>query len=172
MALKTMLQFTYPSLSTNNFKKKRYWWYYTTAKMAKDGIKLVCTDGYKKRYYFVLVSFRVDYKEQVFFTSIKVNMQCSICQVLPKEKKLVTRLWNLWTHQSIWIQLKWQYNDPAIERIRAVDGWFHQQKCSTWDHKYINLYAIVLLDILHIIYKSIMTNLVDWIIKSITEISI
>ena len=29
----------------------------------KDGIELICADGYKRRYYLVLAGFMVDYKE-------------------------------------------------------------------------------------------------------------
>ena len=66
----------------------------------KDGIELVCADGYKKRCYPVLVGFIVDYEEQVVITGIKINMQCSIYHILSKERELVTRLWDLRTHQS------------------------------------------------------------------------
>ena len=55
----------------------------------KNGIKLVCTDNYKRRCYFILIDFMVDYKKQVFIINIKANMQCLICHILPKKKKLV-----------------------------------------------------------------------------------
>ncbi len=55
----------------------------------KDSIELVYADGYKKLCYPVLASFMIDYKEQVFITSIKANMQCWIYHVPLKEKKLV-----------------------------------------------------------------------------------
>ena len=49
-------------------------------------------DGYKRRCYLVLASFLRDYKEQVFITDIKANMQCSVYHVFPKQKELVTKL--------------------------------------------------------------------------------
>ena len=58
----------------------------------KDGNKLICTNGYKKHCYPILAGLMVDYKEQVFITGIKANMQYSICHVPPKERELVTRL--------------------------------------------------------------------------------
>ncbi len=58
---------------------------------SKDGIELVCADGYKRRCYPVLAGLMVDYKEQVLITGIKANMQYSICHVPPKERELVTR---------------------------------------------------------------------------------
>ena len=56
------------------------------------GIELVCVDGYKKHCYPILTGFIVDYTEQVLITGIKTNMQCLICHIPPKEKKLVTQL--------------------------------------------------------------------------------
>ncbi len=91
MALKTMLQCTYPSFSSVDFKKGD-----TTNNVAalleyKDGIEFVCANGYKRRCYPVLAGLMVDYEEQVLITDIKANMQCSICHVPPKERDLVTR---------------------------------------------------------------------------------
>lgn len=41
---------------------------------AKVGIKLVYINGYKKYYYSKLASPIINYKEQVFITSIKTNI--------------------------------------------------------------------------------------------------
>ena len=91
MVLKTMLQHTYPSFhyvelgigDTNDI---------AALLEHKDGIKLVCVDGYKRRCYPVVASLMMDYEDQVLITGIKANMQCSICHVPPKEGELVTRL--------------------------------------------------------------------------------
>ena len=132
----------------------------------------MCANSYKRRCYPVLPGFMVDYKEQVFITGIKANIQCLICHVLLKKRELVTWLWEPQTYQSTWNQLKRQYNDLAIQQNKAADSWLHQQECFAWDHKYINIYAIFLLDILHQLYKSFVTNLVSWITKTIMDISI
>ena len=128
MALKTMLQCTYSSFPSVELRKKD-----TNDVVAlvehKDGIELVCTDGYKRRCYPVLAGLMVDYEEQVFITGIKGNMQCSICYVPPKERELVTRLWEPRTHQSTWTQLERQRNHSAIQRNRAADGWLHEEEC-------------------------------------------
>ena len=91
MALKTMLQPTYLSLLSVKLRKK------DTNNVAilpkyKDGIKLVLADSYKRRCYLVLAGLIVDYEKQVFITSIKANIECSICHIPPKERELVTRL--------------------------------------------------------------------------------
>ena len=43
----------------------------------------------------------IDYKEQILITSIKANMQYPICHVLLKKRDIVTKLWDLQTHESI-----------------------------------------------------------------------
>ena len=80
MALKTMLQHTYPSLLFVELKKE------DTNNVAallehKDDIKLVYLDGYKRYCYLILAGLMVDYEEQVFIIGIKANMQCSICHI-------------------------------------------------------------------------------------------
>ena len=62
MALKTILQRTYPSFFSVKLGKG------DTNDVAalfehKKGIELICADGYKRHYYPVLASFMVDYKE-------------------------------------------------------------------------------------------------------------
>lgn len=46
-------------------------------------------DSYKKHCYLVLADLMANCKEQVLITSIKTNMQCSICHVPLKEKELL-----------------------------------------------------------------------------------
>lgn len=44
----------------------------------------------------------IDYEEQVLTTDIKANIQCRICHVLPKEKEIVIKSWDLQIHESTW----------------------------------------------------------------------
>ena len=53
------------------------------------------TAGYKSCHYSVLAIFIIDYKKQVFITSIKSNIQYLICFILIKKKDLVTPSWEL-----------------------------------------------------------------------------
>ena len=59
----------------------------------KKDIEIRSTDAFKQRCYPVLAGLMIDYKEQVFITGVKVNMQCSICNVSPKERGCVIKLW-------------------------------------------------------------------------------
>ena len=103
---------------------------------------------------------------------LKPNMQCSVYHVLPKKRELVTRSWEPRTHQSTWNQLKQQRNDSAIQRNSTADDWLHQQECFAWDHKHVNICAILLSDILHQLYKGVVRNLVGWMTKTIMDMSI
>ncbi len=99
-------------------------------------------------------------------------MQFPICHVPPKEREIVTKSWDLQTHESTWEQLERQVNNPALQRDKAADGWLHPRESFAWDHEYVNIYAILLSDILHQLYKGVVTNLVSWITKTIIEVSI
>ncbi len=63
-------------------------------------------------------------------------------------------------------------NNRALQRDKTADGWLHPRESFAWDHEYINIHVILLSDILHQLYKDIVTNLVSWIIKTIIEVSI
>ncbi len=63
MALKTMLQHTYPSLLFVDFKKKGDINDVAALFEYKDGIKLVYADGYKRRCYLILAGLMIDYKQ-------------------------------------------------------------------------------------------------------------
>ena len=72
-ALKIILQRIYPSLSFVELRKEDNN-NVATLLEHKDGIKLVCADGYKRRCYPILAGLMVDYKEQILITCIKANM--------------------------------------------------------------------------------------------------
>ena len=137
----------------------------------KGGIEIRYANGFKQRCYLVLAGLMVDYEDRVLITEVKANMQCFICHVPPKERERVTKKWEFQTHKSTWEQIECQRNKPAVQRARAADEWLHPQKSFAWDHSYINIHAILLFDILHQLYKDVVTNLVSWITKTIVEIS-
>ena len=137
----------------------------------KEGIEIWCTNSFKRRCYPELAGLIVDYEEQVLITGIKANMQCSICQVLPKKREYVTKSWEFRTQEWTWEQIERQRNNLAVQRDRAANEWLHPQGCFAWNHSYVNIYAILLSDILHQLYKGIVTNLVSWITRTIVEVS-
>ena len=137
----------------------------------KEDIEIRCTNRFKRRCYPVLAGLMVDYEEQVLITGVKANMQCSICHVPPKERERVTKKWEFRTHKSTWEQIERQRNNPAVQRARAADEWLHPRESFAWDYSYVNIHAILLSDILHQLYKSVVTNLVFWNTKTNVEVS-
>ena len=61
-------------------------------KTYKEEIEIRYTDDFKKCCYPILAGLIVDYKEQVFITSIKANMECFICHILSKKSECVIKL--------------------------------------------------------------------------------
>ena len=48
----------------------------------KEGIEIRCANSFKQRCYPLLAGLMVDYKEQVFITGVKANMQFKMLQRL------------------------------------------------------------------------------------------
>ncbi len=130
---------------------------------------MICANDLKRRYYPILTGVMVDYKEQVFITRIKANVQYSICHVPPQERENLTKTWTSRTDKSTWLQLEEQSNDPINQWDKVSKDWLYPRECFIWDHCYVNIHAILLSDILHQLYKEIVTNLVGWLTKSIKD---
>ena len=130
---------------------------------------MICADGLKHRCYPILAGVIVDYKEQVFITGIKANVQYSVCHVFSQEQENLTKTWPPQIHESTWSQLEKQENDSLKQRDRVFGDWLHPRDCFAWHHRHINIHVILLSDILHQLYKGIVTNLVEWLTKSIKE---
>ena len=137
----------------------------------KEGIEIWYANDFKRCCYPVLAGLMVDYEEQVLITGAKTNMQCFICHVPPKKREYVTKKWEFQTHELTWEQIERQCNNPAVQRAKAADKWLHPRESFAWDHSYVNIHAIFLSNILHQLYKGVMTNLVSWITKTIVEVS-
>ena len=43
--------------------------------------------------YPIIAGMSIDYKEQVVITSIKLDMQCSMCQVPPNKRENLCKKW-------------------------------------------------------------------------------
>ncbi len=56
-------------------------------KAAVEGLLMICADGRVRRCHPIIVGMSVDYEEQVMITGINLGMQCSMCQVPPKERE-------------------------------------------------------------------------------------
>ena len=127
----------------------------------KEGIEIRCANGFKQRYYSILAGLMVDCDEHVLITGIKANMQYFICHVPPKERECVRKSWEFQIYKLTWEQIERQRNNPAIQRDKAADEWLYLQECYTKNHSYVNIHRILLSDILHQLYKGVMTNLVS-----------
>ncbi len=60
---------------------------------------MICIDNLKHRCYPILASVIFDYKEQVFITEIKVNIQCFIYYVSLQEQENLIKTWPLRTYE-------------------------------------------------------------------------
>ena len=53
---------------------------------------MFCTKSFKRCYFSILVGEIIDYKEQVFITKIKTNVQYFVCHIYLKKQKNLIKL--------------------------------------------------------------------------------
>ena len=128
---------------------------------------MIYENGLKRHCYLILVNVIIDYEKQVLITEIKDNMQYSACYIFLQEQKNLTKTWPPQTHKSIWVQPEQQGNNFVKQQDKGLRNWLHLQECFAWDYWHVNIYAILLLNILHQLYNGIIINLVGWLTKSI-----
>ena len=124
LALKTMLQRKCP------LSMYRWLGTYNILDIAlqetyKEHIKIRCTNSFERHCYPIFLALMVNYKEEVLITGIKANMQCLIFYVLPKKREIVTKSWDLHTHELIWEHFECQVNNPTLQRNKTTNSWLH-----------------------------------------------
>ena len=72
---------------------------------------MICINGFKFHCYLIFMDVIIVYKEQVFSTGIKANLQCFICHVPTQQQENLIKLWPSQTYKSLWSQLKPQNNN-------------------------------------------------------------
>jgi len=55
--------------------------------MFRNDISVLCMNNKIRQCYSIIVEFMMNYEKQVLITDIKMNQQCSICQVSSHERE-------------------------------------------------------------------------------------
>ena len=61
---------------------------------------MICADSLKCHCYLIFAGIIIDYKEQVFITGIKANLQYSVCHIFLQEQENLTKKCSPQTHKS------------------------------------------------------------------------
>ncbi len=89
-------------------------------------------------------------------TGIKSRMQCSMCQVPPKERENLCKTWALRTHESTQAQIALQETEKWIEDHSHRDpDCVHSVENFAWNHSFVNIHECMMLDILHQLLKRV-----------------
>ncbi len=88
----------------------------------------------------------MNYEKQVLITDIKMNQQCSICQVSSHERKNLNKTWSIQMHAFIKNQQRQQRKNNMIENNFA---WIHSVKNFAWSHMFINIHETMMINMLH-----------------------
>jgi hypothetical protein len=57
----------------------------------KDELNIVCADSQSRQCHPVIADFMIDYEEQILITGVKMNQQCTICQVSSQKQENLKR---------------------------------------------------------------------------------
>ncbi len=93
--------------------------------MIRNDISVLCADNKIRQCYSIIIKFMMNYEKQVLITDIKMNQQCSICQVSSHERENLDKTWSIWMHVFIRNQQRQQRKNNMIENDSA---WIHSVK--------------------------------------------
>ena len=135
--------------------------------MSQDDVQMRCVDKIYRRCFSILATMMTDYEKQILITSIKMNQQCSICQVSLKERENLMKQWSLRTHEYTQEQIQRQkYRKTSTSDKMYV----HIKENFAWYHKLINIHDIMMMNILHQLHKEIIMNFITWIVDLLNEL--
>ncbi len=60
--------------------------------MIRNDISVLCANNKIRQCYSIIIEFMMNYEKQVLITDIKMNQQCSICQVSFHERENLNKI--------------------------------------------------------------------------------
>ncbi len=134
--------------------------------MFRNDISVLCANNKIRQCYSIIIEFMMNYEKQVLIVNIKMNQQCSICQVSFHERENLNKTWSIWMHAFTRNQQKQQRKNNMIENDFA---WIHSVKNFTWSHMFINIHETMMINVLHQLLKKIISYLMLWLSQIINE---
>ncbi len=126
----------------------------------RENVVIRCANERSRRCILLIASFVCDYEEQMLIIDVKNEQHCIICRVSSKARKNLEDDWSLRTHEFMQEQIRRQ----QIEKLNSRDEkWVHETKNFVWNFFLINIHEIMMIDILHQLFKSIMMHFLSWI---------
>ena len=107
-----------------------------------------------------------DYPEQVLATGVKYGKHYPICQVPPDQRENMRQKWEFRTHQYTQQQIRRQNKDTKMKRGEMA---VHEFENFAWDHAFVNIHSILMVDILHQLLKRIVMRLIEWCTELIED---
>ena len=120
-----------------------------------------CANEKWRNCHSILNNMIIDYKKQVFIIDIKMNQQCLIYHVFFNERKNLSRKWLMRIHESTQKKIQRQ----RIKKTFINDfSYVHSKENFAWRHYRMNIYVIIMINILHQLHKKIIMSLILWIV--------
>ncbi len=134
--------------------------------MIRNNISVLCANNKIRQCYSIIIKFMMNYEKQVLITYIKMNQQCFICQVSFHEHKNLNKTWLIQTYAFTKNQQRQQRKNNMIENDSA---WIHSVKNFAWSHMFINIHETMIINVLHQLFKKIISYLMLWLSQIINE---
>jgi len=130
-------------------------------------------NDYTQQCFSIIIEFIIDYEKQIIITRIKNEEQCTIYHVSSNQHDNLQIIWKAWTYESTLTQIKRQEKNSHFKAdIKRDVKWIHSVQNFVWKHELVNIYIVMMIDILHQLLKSTVMYLIQWleiIIKNITS---
>jgi hypothetical protein len=126
----------------------------------KKNVVIRCANERSRRCISLIANFVCDYEKQMLIIDVKNEQHCIICRVSSKARKNFEDRWSLRTHEFMQEQIRRQ----QLEELNSRDEkWVHEMKNFAWDYSLINIHEIMMIDILHQLFKDMMMHILSWI---------
>jgi hypothetical protein len=126
----------------------------------RKNVVIRCANERFRRCISLIASFICDYEEQMLIIDVKSEQHCIICRVSSKARKNLQDHWSLRTHKFMQEQIRRQQLEQLNSRN---EKWIHEMKNFAWNYSSINIHEIMMIDILHQLFKNMMMHFLSWI---------
>jgi hypothetical protein len=126
----------------------------------RKNVVIRCANERFRRCISLIANFVCNYEKQMLIIDVKNERHCIICRVSSKVRKNLQNRWSLRTHEFMQEQIRRQQHEQLNSRN---EKWIHKMKDFVWDYSLINIHEIMMIDILHQLFKSMMMHFLSWI---------
>ncbi len=126
----------------------------------RNDVIVRCANERFRKCILLIANFVCYYKKQILIIDVKSEQHCIICRVSSKTRKNLENRWSLRIHEFMQRQIQRQ----RIENLDSRhEDWVHATINFVWNYFFVNIHEIMMIDILHQLFKKMIMHLLIWI---------